>query len=280
MDRIYSLLVFLSVGIAACGGGSDTCTPTEPGCDDQGGDGSNNDGTYALQSVQGLVLPATVEGVDGGTLVFTDGSIVLGQGRTWNLTINFTQDGNGFVLRQNGVYEAAGTDLTFHCGDSATFGGSIQSGVLQLAYDQDCDGQVDLTLTFGPPPLVTNGIVGTYALYAMGICEIGGDYCGLSTPLTRLPYSIGLTFQTTYHAGALTLRADGTWELRIETTGAAGRGVSIEVGEYTTSGNDIKLIRDGCTDIPHLGTLQGTELRLVYNNGCDTVYDMVMVFRK
>jgi len=97
-----------------------------------------------------------------------------------------------------------------------------------------------------------------------------------------LPYSLGVASatSTTYHSGELTLRKDGTWQLVIETTGPLGRSWDTEAGGYTTSGLNITFIRDKCSDIPHLGTVEGTELRLVYQMGCDVTPDLAMMFRK
>jgi hypothetical protein len=267
LSTAASILVLGSVACGSDGG----ITPPD--------DDSSIDGTYQLQAVQGTAVPVSFQ-TAAGIVTFTGGSVTLGPGRTWEVTLNFTDDGQPEVERKSGVYDANGPTLTFQCGESGTFSGMVQSGTVQVAYDVNCDGQAILDLRFGGPPPQTKGGAGTYRLYAMGNCEIGADSCGPSTPLSRLPYSIGAAGGTTYHAAELTLRADKTWQLVIETTGPLGRVQSLEVGEYTTSGTDITFIRDQCRDVPHLGTVQGTDLRLVYNITCDVTYDLVMIFSR
>jgi hypothetical protein len=92
---------------------------------------------------------------------------------------------------------------------------------------------------------------------------------------------VGIDGTGTVQGGTIVLNADGTWRLVIqEDQFLEGRVEIVHAGRYVTDGARITFMREGCTNIPYFGTLQGADLRLFYNDTCNTGYDWVMNFVK
>ena len=121
MRRLFAALAFAT--LAACGSDSST--------------NPNNtvvEGTYSLKTVNGQVLPFTIQG-NGITVVLTSDVLTIAQGGSWTETIAYKQTVSGGATTNEvdadaGSWTRIGNTVTFTSTANGTFQGTINDGTV------------------------------------------------------------------------------------------------------------------------------------------------------